>query len=215
MAPMLNISKRDFKRARNLLELANVDYTLPEGVAEQANESNSFYVPSINLNVARERTLQGKNWYETHKEFAKQGSRMLTIPEFVEVLKYARENDSDLYRDITEVKSPWRAEWIDAFFEKRQNGLYVLTGNKTKAEKLDEDTLMDDKRISLESWIENPTKQGLPRKDTKKGDLYFWHPRNGAVARFYANVGRVDFSCYNGDPSDGDSDLGVRAVKTA
>jgi len=215
MAPMLNISEKDFERASKLLEFANVDYTLPKEVAEQANESNSFYVPSIKLHVARERTLQGKNWYETHEELAKQGSRMLPPLEFTRLLKYLGENDSDFYRDITEVKSPWRAEWIDAFFEKRQNGLYVLTGNKTKAEKLDEDTLMDDKRISLESWIENPTKQGLPRKDTKKGDLYFWHPRNGAVAGFSASGGRVDFVCLNWSPSYGVSDLGVRAVKTA
>ena len=110
-------------------------------------------------------------------------------------LKYLRE-DSDLnhgfqeiYDEITQVRNPWRSEWIDAYFEKRKDGFYVLNGNKTKSEKL-EDCLMADKipGISLDDWVSgtNVTNQGLPKTKSKKGDLYYWYPRDKAVAGFFA-----------------------------
>ena len=43
-------------------------------------------------------------------------------------------------------------------------------------------------------------------------NVYFWHPRNGAVAWFVANSGRADLYC-NGYPSDSGGVLGVRAAK--
>lgn len=173
-------------------------------------DSEFFYVPSLDLEVARKTTLQGKNWYESHEELAKQGSRMLTIPEFVEVLKYTRDNEQEVYNDITQVRSPWRSEWIDAYFEERKDGMYVLTRNKANAEKLESHS--DDKRISLDSWIENPTKQGLPSEDIKDGNLSYWSPVNGAVAWFIANVDRA-FYCDNRYPSYRNPNLGVRDVR--
>ena len=114
--------------------------------------------------------------------------------------------------DVVEIMSPWRAERLDAFFEKREDGLYILTRNKTEAEKLSEDTLMEDKRISRASWLENPTEQGLPRTDVKEGSLSYWYPRDGAVARSDAYSNGSNFDC-DRDPSFRFSDLGVRASK--
>ncbi|HLA23493.1 MAG TPA: hypothetical protein VJZ93_03080 [Candidatus Nanoarchaeia archaeon] len=134
--------------------------------------------------------------------------------EFVELLRYARENNSDLYNGITEGRSPcpWKSEFIGARFKKKEDGMYMIT--RDGEEKLDEDTLMEDKTpgISLESWIENPTKQGFPRKNVNKGSLYFWHPRDNSVARFDADSGSADLYC-GGNPSDRDLSFGVRAVR--
>ena len=88
-------------------------------------------------------------------------------------------------------------EWLDAYFEQRKDGMYVLTQNKTRAEKL-EDCLMQNKtprieiEIDLDYWLSNPTKQGLPRENTSKGSLYYWHPRDKYVARFDADSDRAD-----------------------
>jgi hypothetical protein len=54
------------------------------------NLSGYIYVPSINLYIAKERTLQGKNWFDAHKELQSQNQRMLIIPEFIEFLKYVK-----------------------------------------------------------------------------------------------------------------------------
>ncbi|MBT3404611.1 hypothetical protein HN832_03265 [archaeon] len=106
-----------------------------------------------------------------------------------------------------------RSEWLDAYFEQRSDGMYILTQNKTKAEKL-EDYLGESKipGISLDSWLNNPTKQGLPRADVPEGDLYFWAPEDGRVAGFDVFQNYPNFLC-NGNPDFQDPHLGVRAVK--
>ena len=68
--------------------------------------------------------------------------------------------------------------------------------------------------ISLESWLQNPTKQGLPNKDTKSEDLFYWFPLsdNNSVARFDAYSVGTDLDCGR-SPSGRGSGGGVRAVK--
>ena len=213
MAPIIEVNQEDLERLNQL----KIPYQLKEEISRVENSKDNFiYVPSVNLYVARERTHQRKNWHESHKSLAQENSRMPTIPEWIEFAKYVRENAPEVYEDVTAVKNPWRAEWSDAYFEQREDGLYILTGNKTKAEKLDEATLMEDRTpgISLDSWLENPTNHGLPRKNVKKGNLYYWHPRNGIVARFDADSDRTGLFC-DRFPSDRVAYLGVRAVKNA
>ena len=196
---------------------------------EKVNLDNFIYVPEIKLYVAKERTLQNRNWFGAHKELQENGERMLIIPEFVEFLKYLKssnnQEDLEIYKDITEVRSPWRAEWFDADFKTKGEDLYIHSNHKLDENKslvpqnkeiLDRNTLMKDKipGISLESWLKNPTKQGLPSKKTNSGNSYYWNPRsdNNSVARFNADVDGAGLSCY-GSPSDRDSYLGVRAVR--
>jgi|TARA_B100000315_G_scaffold222963_1_gene227387 hypothetical protein len=176
-------------------------------------ESDYIYVPSIELQVSRETSLHGKNWYETHDFLEGDGERMLTPSEFAEFLRYAKENHQDIYNEIIELGKSWSLEWIDAYFEQREDSLYVLTGNKTKEEKLDENTLMEDKQISLESWIENLTSQGLPSKETKSGNLYYWYPRSNSVAGFGVASGRAVLDG-RGIPLDYSLSLGVRAARS-
>jgi len=120
---------------------------------------------------------------------------------------------SQLFDDSIKTQSPWREEWFDTYFKQRKYGLDVLTENKRKAERLDDDTLMEDRLpgISLGSLLENPTEQGLPRADIEEGNLSSWHPRDGAVARLDAG----SYWAYLGSgryPLGRDSCLGVRSA---
>ena len=219
MAPIIEVSDEVMKT------LNPNAYTQRTDLEDTPSEDKQdfIYVPSINLYVARQRTLQGKNWFEAHRELQSQGKRMITLPEFVEVLKYTRENLQEVYDDITEVRSPWRAEWIDADFKVKDGKLYVNSnhvldsnGNliPQNSEVLSRTTLMEDKRISLEDWLQNPTKQGFPTKKTSSGDLFYYNPRDddNSVAEFYARGGWPYFDC-DRSPSGRYSSLGVRAVR--
>tara|TARA_Y100000310_G_scaffold221576_1_gene223153 strand:- start:7488 stop:8147 length:660 start_codon:yes stop_codon:yes gene_type:complete len=191
-----------------------------------------IYVPSTGLYVAKERTLSGESWFDVHKQLQSEGSRMPTIPEFTEFLKYLRDNPSDentrIYKDITEVRDPWRAEWLDADFKVKDIKLHINYNNiidpngnlvPENSDLLDEDTLIENGvyRISLESWLDNPTSQGLPRKDIDKGELYYWTPdiyQYSSVAGFFTvSVKGVGLNCYWTPSSNGKVDVGVRAVK--
>lgn len=219
MAPIIDIAKKDFERANKILELAGVKYS----ILKSEDKSDFIYVPSIKLSIAKERTLLGENWFDAQRELQSRNQKMLTVPEFVEFLKYTRENHRNIYNDITEVRSPWRAEWLDAYFKVQGKNLVVnyhvfdQDGNIVKkSEILDKDILMKDKipGISLEDWLENPTKQGFPNKKTKSGDLYYWYPRSddNSVAGFNAYDGGADLYCPR-NPSNRSSSLGVRAAK--
>lgn len=229
MAPILDISGKDYKRASKLLELAGIEYSIPKKEKLETSvkdNSNFIYVPSINLYVAKERTHLGKNWFDCHKELQKNNERMLILPEFIEFLKYLKINFPDTYEDITEVRSHWGSEWLDADFKVINKKLHVNYNNvldkngklipKT-SEILDSNTLMKDKTpgISLEDYFnKNHTIQGLPNKNISNGDLYYWFPRsdNNSVASFYALFGWTVLNC-NMSPTNADSGLGVRAAK--
>ena len=180
------------------------------------------------MDFSRQKVLLGKNWFETHEGLQKNGARMLTPAEFIEFLKYIKATDKNLYNEITEVRNPLRAEWLDADFKTKGEDLYINTNHvlnengilvPKNSEILDKNTLMKDKNpgISLDDYImNNHISQGLPSKDVKSGDLYYWSPGkdNNSVARFGADSGGADLGC-SGDPSFGDSNLGVRPVKLA
>jgi len=205
MAPIIEVSDETLASLNRL----GLDYTLKSQKNVSPNETSTIYVPSIGYDVARERTGYGKNWYDSHNL---QGNEVMLSPaRWTEFLKHARDNDPELFNSITEIRNSWRAEWIDAYFEQRNDDLYILTENGTKAEKLDEDTLMEDGGISLDSWLDNPTPQGLPRTDTTKGDLYYGHSKDGTVSRFSVDSLGAGFFC-GGASSGRSSKLGVRAA---
>ena len=180
------------------------------------NVEGMVYVPEAGIYFAKKRTHLNEDWNQTHLSLASEKTRMPTIEEFRKSLKYFKTSKDrelqTLYDEIAQVKSPWRANWLDAYFEKRKDGLYVLTGNKTKPEKM-EACLMSDKTpgINLESWLSNATSQGLPKPEISDGDLYYWHPLENRVARFSAGSDWADLDC-NWGPDDRFSDLGVFAV---
>jgi len=215
MAPIIEVSSE----VLNELDKLEIPYNLKDDL-----QSDFIHIPPINLYVAKERTLLGKNWFDAQKELKSANQKMLTIPEFIEFLKYTRENHKDIYNEITEVRSPWRAEWLDADFKKEGKELIVnyhifdKNGNIVKkSEVLDRNTLMKDKTpgISLQDYLmNNNTNQGLPAKEVKSGGLYYWYPRddNNSVARFVTYSDGADLDC-DRVPSYGYSSRGVRAAK--
>ena len=198
----------------------------------QGNLNGFIYVPSINLYVAKERTLQGKNWNDCQTRLHANGERMPTIPEFTEFLKYLRANSSGvkdasqsevttILDDILTVRSPYRAEWLDADFKVYKNGLnvnYYVFENGSIAQKTEqlEDCLMKDKTpgIDLDSWLNNTTKQGLPKANVADGTIWYWFPRsdNNSVAGFIGNAVRAVLIC-DWYPTDTNPSLGVRAIR--
>ena len=129
--------------------------------------------------------------------------------------------------DIYTVRNPWRLELINGRYkikEEKKGKKVIHTGqiryiNFDSAgkliedtEELDEDTLMDDKRISLDEWLRNPTPQGFPRKDVADGEFYYYFLRDGAVVRFDADSDRAGLFC-DRDPTFSSAVLGVRRAK--
>ena len=148
-----------------------------------------IYVPSVDLYFTKERALLNQNGYDPHKKLHEQNLRMPTIPEFVEFLKYLRANPTDentsIYDEITEGRNPWRAEHLDAKFYAKGDESWVASNHIVDSnsnvvaqenERL-EGHLIQDKRpgISLEHWLNNPTKQGLPPASARQGGLGYWN----------------------------------------
>jgi hypothetical protein len=186
-----------------------------------------IYVPAIGLYLAKQKTHHNLNWHKTHEELAKENLRMPTIYEFKEYLRYLRQNQSGvadasaqevttILDDILTVRSPWRAEWLDARFEQRENELYLIERNNPSNAKLLELCLMEDKTpgIDLEEWLNNSTKQGLPNPKTKQGQLHYWYPRANYVAWFVADSDWASLG-YSRIPTFMNSSRGVFAVREA
>ena len=201
-----------------------VDEEKEEPETDYQSDENFIYVPSINLYVARQRSLLGENWSDCTTELHSRNQRMPTPKEFIEFLKYIKTHEEEIYKEITEIKTPWRAEWLDASFELKGKELllnyYIFDVNgkiELKSEKLDANTLRENKNpgISLEDYLNNNhTSQGLPTKKVSGGKMYYWKPIKGRVAGFVANSGRTYLDC-SGFPSSSLDNLWVRAVKLA
>ncbi len=189
-----------------------------------ANLSDYVYLPNHNLYVAKQRTLLNHNWNDAHKELHKQKARMLTIREFADFLNKLRTGSTEeqtIYKDITEVRDPWRSEWLDAYFRQEKDKWFMDYNHRTINNKLTPQTqesleacLRTDKTpgISLDDWLKNSTKQGLPKANIGKGDLYYWHPKDKRVSRFVADSVGAVLSCVGGSGDSYDW-LGVRAAR--
>jgi len=177
---------------------------------------SGIYFPESNISIETQRSFEGWNWQLAKDKLLSSRKRKPSISEFVMFLDTLRKGDADMqavYNDITVVRSPYRGCWLNASFEKKEDGFYLQKydfDGRTVDEKLDDDTLMTDIQISLEDWLDNPTKQGLPRNNIKPGSLYYWHPRDNTVARFGAGSGRASLVC-GGHPEVSVSGLGVFA----
>ena len=103
---------------------------------------------------------------------------MLTLPEFVEFLKYLKENpdkrNKKILEDIIAVRKPWRAEWIDADFKVIKKKLHMHYSHEYGKGKLKpkyteelKDYLKENKTpgIDLDYWLQHATPLGLPPKN--------------------------------------------------
>ena len=197
---------------------------VPE-VKQEENKSVEFkdgyiYVPKISSYVSKEVKHLSNSWFDLHKLLKKDEEKMLTIPQFIEFLKYIKINFKEMYKEITEAKSPWRGEYLDAYFRVKENKSCVrynhsILSNGSAStlfeEELDTDTLTIDKGISLEGWLKNPTKQGLPVSDIASGNLFYFSPRpsrSDSVACFGALSSSIGLGCFASP--DGGGSFGVR-----
>lgn len=184
--------------------------------------------------VEMQKSHFNKNWTDTHEGLAKEGAYMLTIRQFVDFLNLLKSGNAydgkgkkvegkklnSILNEIVEVRNPYRAEWLDAYF-KVVNGVLrmdyehrFVNGKLEPLRKEDlASCLMESKTpgIDLYDWLANANYQGLPPVNVKKGKLYYYKPGkdNNSVAWFYANSVGAGLNC-NGNPSYADSDLGVR-----
>ena len=184
----------------------------PQGI----NSGDYIFMPQHNLYVAKERTHFKEDWHKAHKALHSEGARMLNLREFADFLILLRNGNDEfqkIYKDITEVRKEWMAEWLDADFKVVSDKLHINYNHRTvngnlqpqNSESL-ESCLMKDCKVDLTSF----NRQGLP---TRKGnDFNYWFPRNGAVARFCAFSGWAYLSCSRG-PRDSGSGLGVRSAR--
>ncbi|MDD5192573.1 MAG: hypothetical protein PHH54_01555 [Candidatus Nanoarchaeia archaeon] len=192
-------------------ETSQADINAPE-------KSGMIWVSSAKLYFSNERKYLGKNWFEAHKLAQAEGLKMPTIPEFLEFLKYLRSDSSysELYKDITEVRNPWRANWLDADFKVKNKELCINYNHKVDSqgnlkplntEKL-EACLMEDCYADILDY----NRQGLPfpTKKTKNKEFYYWFPRsdNNSVATFSAYSDSAFLYCYR-NPDGRGASLGV------
>jgi len=119
------------------------------------------------------------------------------------------------YDEIFGIRDPWRGEYLDAHYPLvngvlRQNHSHVLINGNLVPQHSD---LITD--YLQENCYIDPThynKQGLPTKESRKGEFFYTHPSENSVTRFSADSGRAFLYC-DWDPQYSNSSLGVRAAK--
>ena len=185
------------------------------------------------LLVAMQRSYKGLKWQAAHDALRQDGTFMMYTKPYADFLKLLESGNAydgngnkidsskltSILDDITKVQSPWRAEWLDSKFSKKDKTTQVTyhkinqDGRLTKVTE-DVEGLLKNRipGISLEDWVNRSTKHGLPSADVKSGKLYYWAPTDGRVAGFGSNSGGAYLLCV-GDPVGSIGSLGVRAAR--
>jgi len=230
--PEIKAPEQEAQRIITPSEIKNPeDYLLLEG----KNEKNYSYADTF---VSKQTYHKNKNWRECHELLQKDNAYMPTIRQFVDFLsmlksgkafdgsgkKVDKKELERLFLDITEIRSPYRAEWLDADFKVKSGKLHInynhdvskgnlIPGNSEPLEAC----LMDNKTpgIDLDSWLKNNTYQGLPKSSIKLGSLYYWAPANdnNSVARFSAGSDWASLYCGR-NPDILNAGLGVRLARS-
>jgi len=217
--------KRNIKTTENKA-LENMRRLEEERKSNMPNvpEMDGFiYVPSINLYIAKERTLKGKTWNQTHEILQKDNKFMPSIYHFTEYLNYLKNDHED--RDEAETilddilkTGDWRAEWLDAKFEKKKDGLYLLSDHRIENKKLIAKSEQPLEKCVMEDCYVNFdfNSQGLPVSKSKSQsyeqgeNIKFWCPEHsGRVAWFYVGSDNAGLSCYDDVPDSSGDNLGV------
>ena len=189
-----------------------------------------IYVPEIDLHFIDKRIVKGvlNRNYQTTKDVLKdQKMAMPTPSQFRAFLKHLRNSQEqehqDLYRNLSRSYNQYLSTWLNARFEERDGGMYmisedVLIDGECKDQELKlNDCLMNDRRIphkgiSLDEWLDSTTPHGLPYANIPDGDLFYSHPMDGRVAWFGSyNTKIAQFSC-EVDPKFHDYQIGSFGV---
>jgi len=158
------------------------------------NREKYFIKLPSGLYISKKRTLPNSTWFEANHQLQEKGFNMPTIPEFLEFLEYIKENNPEVHEEVTGIRSPWRAEWLDADFNILYGELNINSRHFSYNGEL----------ITIKSEPLNETT--LPENCLNiRGD-------NNSVARFVTDEVHSGL-CVDGYPSNRYEDLGVRAVR--
>ncbi|MDP3966582.1 MAG: hypothetical protein Q8Q04_03560 [archaeon] len=186
--------------------------TLPENKTEKHDETrykwgleNFIYVPSIGLHVSENKSFFGKKFCEINEEIGCEDSKLLSIFEFEEFLKYSKENFPGLYEEIVHESVPWRGEFLDSSFSLNGSHSYmeyhIFDSEKkkiiVKRKNFEETNLYENKRISIESLFHERTHLGLPTQKTEPGSLDYFPPERNkdSVSWFSTHSNGITLSC--------------------
>ena len=141
--------------------------------------------------------------------------------EIKDIFMHLTKNHIDIYNS----GNPGAWAHLDAKFEQRSDGMYVLSEHRTFKDTKGNNLLQSKKAEKLEACVANDSftdlkfnKQGFPIKQSAKQEyrqgenIKFWAPVDGGVARFGAVSVRAYLDC-NWYPSFTNSSLGVRSCK--
>ena len=143
------------------------------------------------LLVSSEKVSYGALWKDTHLSLIQQGGFMLPIREFLDFktllsesanvydgngrrIDYGRTNS--IRDEILTPRGPWRAEWLDAYFDRVDNDMHIfyshrLINGELRPKRIEhlEDSLLVDGFIDLGEC----NKFGLPSKKVDEGTSYY------------------------------------------
>ena len=200
------------------------------------NQRDYIRIPGTNTLIAREETNKGLNWDDTHFTLQDSGlympSQKLFMPYFLNVIEAAKGNTTlydgannpiprdeaeDLYKYLTSGHRDGCWTWLDAKFEKEGSSWFIETdhrvaqGSTSKTRMPLEACLREDAYVELDFNSQGLATKKSTDQDYKQGEnIYYWHPRDGTVARFNAGSGWADLICGR-DPSGSYAELGVFA----
>ncbi len=206
---------------------------------EKAAQSLGFKAENTSMSSSKKHAydyIGNINWEQALKLNLSMGNLTLNPRQFVDFLNLLKSGKAHngkgdkidskqletILNEITEVRDPWRSEWLDADFKMINDVLHINYGhelvNGILKPKYSEpaDCLMDDKTpgIDFDDWLKNANNHGLPKQNIKSGNLYYWAPDkdNNSVAGFFADSDWAVLDCIR-DPVGSDSSLGVRAAR--
>ena len=182
-------------------------------------------VPNSKVVISRYESYKGLDWKNTHYALADNGLFMPTpslfMPYFVNVRNAAqgkitlytadnkpvpRDEAEDLWKSLSSGHKGGCWTWLDAKFSENKNVWKITYNHKTVQKGKDnslegitetlEDCIREDCFVDLEF-----NKQGLPTRRsqdqtyTQGENIYYCHPRNGAIAWFDAVSGGAVLGC--------------------
>jgi len=221
--PVSDWLKEDSKSPEQKQEPRKI--TLPSNI----DLDKYIQIPKSKIIIAREETLKGKTWGETHTELAKQNLFMPEIPTFLSHflnVKEAYEGKTKLYlasgKELgkTEVEDLYKYltidhrsgcwTWLDAYFKDKAGEMHILTRNKTIDNKIDA-PIMKDCFVGLSFNVQGmPTQESSNQKYVQGKNIKYYYPRKDCVARFYAVSDWAILNCGR-NPTNSYSALGVFA----
>src|SRR3989344_2503675 len=210
--------------------------------SEEIDKSKFVLVESENrpLLYAMERSRFGLNFEDTQQNLHDHNAFMPTPLDFVNYLaelqkglngvkevydgngkQLQKEEIKGLLKTIMEKTEGITGEWLDAKFGTGPHGSMFITYHVFRKDSrlaiidsLILDTLLEDKEIDYVFWLNEHTRQGLPRKGNPRNDtLFYTFPTDNAVATFLTSgKDSPNLNCnFNKDYKS--HDFGVREVR--